>query len=978
MAEKKEAKQERYYSISKLNKWFAISSMILCVAVFGVFAQDYLREWRVFQREFRELEVEKTRQAYENAQQDLEQNQEYQTLIEDQKKASLELEGKEVLRKALQKDIDKLDSEYYSVNRRHQFAKAEYDAAKYRYEDAQDHEGLTKDIRDEFAKTQSLMKELKISAEDTKKLLDFKKEELSSFDEKINQLDKAKEALSHELDVINRMLAKIDTAHMSFGNRMADKFRDLPIVDFMNPSERIEQVVVKVDTENLNFMRVPRVDRCVTCHQGVLRKDFADADNPYKTHPNLDLFLSSGSPHPLEEFGCTSCHAGRGRGTDFVSAAHTPSSPEQAKEWEEKYGWHEFHLWEAPMHAKPHVEAGCFKCHSGETVLRGAEKLTFGLNLIERSGCYSCHTIEKYKGDPKTGPNLAKISSKTSKDWTFRWIKDPQAFRPGTWMPSFYGLSNNDDPESVQWTDQEIHAIVHYLYTESENYDMKEIPVVGHLARGEELVSSIGCFACHKGPNEDDDEDRDRQHLLSEFGPHLLGFGSKTSEKWLYHWLKDPKTYHPDTRMPNLRLTDQEAADISSYLVSLSNEEFMESSVPEINEDMMDNITHELLSLKFPAWEAEEKLKSMSLEDKLAFSGETIIRQQGCFACHNIPGFEDEKPIGVELTEEGSKSLHKFAFELSDIEHSKAAWFQTKLKHPRIFDKGKIKGPYEKSRMPKFQFSDEEIDAVVTALLGFVKTDPNLRKKPRTPKNLFVEAGQSFIRQHNCQGCHIIEGEGGAIQENIQDWLVKHQGKTEADAEALAASFSPPNLIGEGKKVQSDWLFSFLHEPTIIRPWLKVRMPTYDFNEEEINTAIKYFNFLDDEPFPFTEKIKPDLSAEEMAAGEKMYSPDYFDCFNCHIRGAKMPGGTPDRWAPNLELAKERLKAKWIIDWIKNPQKLLPGTKMPMYFDPEYFDDSGPDDILDGDEHEQIRVLRDYLLVLPKAANPSSPSDQDG
>jgi len=155
-------------------------------------------------------------------------------------------------------------------------------------------------------------------------------------------------------------------------------------------------------------------------------------------------------------------------------------------------------------------------------------------------------------------------------------------------------------------------------------------------------------------------------------------------------------------------------------------------------------------------------------------------------------------------------------------------------------------------------------------------------------------------------------------------------------------------------------------------------MPTYDFDEEEINTAIKYFNFLDDEPFPFAEKIQPELSAEEMVAGEKMYSPDYFDCFNCHIRGTQMPGGTPDRWAPNLELAKERLKAKWIIDWIKNPQKLLPGTKMPMYFDPEYFDTSGPDDILDGDEHEQIRVLRDYLLVLPKDANLSSPNDQDG
>ncbi len=47
-----------------------------------------------------------------------------------------------------------------------------------------------------------------------------------------------------------------------------------------------------------------------------------------------------------------------------------------------------------------------------------------------------------------------------------------------------------------------------------------------------------------------------------------------------------------------------------------------------------------------------------------------------------------------------------------------------------------------------------------------------------------------------------------------------------------------------------------------------------------------------------------------------------------------------------------------------DPQSLLPGTKMPNYFDPQGFDISGPDDILNGNEHEQIRVLRNYLLTL--------------
>jgi hypothetical protein len=52
------------------------------------------------------------------------------------------------------------------------------------------------------------------------------------------------------------------------------------------------------------------------------------------------------------------------------------------------------------------------------------------------------------------------------------------------------------------------------------------------------------------------------------------------------------------------------------------------------------------------------------------------------------------------------------------------------------------------------------------------------------------------------------------------------------------------------------------------------------------------------------------------------------------------------------------------MEWLKNPQDLLPGTKMPTYFDPNSFDVSGPEDILGGNELEQIRVLRNYLMTL--------------
>ena len=50
-----------------------------------------------------------------------------------------------------------------------------------------------------------------------------------------------------------------------------------------------------------------RADRCTTCHLGVAWKGFEKADHPYRTHPEAPL-----KTHPLEKFGCTSCHSGAG------------------------------------------------------------------------------------------------------------------------------------------------------------------------------------------------------------------------------------------------------------------------------------------------------------------------------------------------------------------------------------------------------------------------------------------------------------------------------------------------------------------------------------------------------------------------------------------------------------------------------------------------------------------------------------------
>ena len=210
------------------------------------------------------------------------------------------------------------------------------------------------------------------------------------------------------------------------------------------------------------------MDRCTSCHLGIANADFENAPQPFTSHPNLELFVSSYSKHSFEEYGCTSCHSGRGRGTDFISSVHTPNSIEQEKEWEEKYDWHKLHHWLQPMLPKKYTQASCFKCHDSQPFLEGGEKLALGLTLIDKSGCNNCHHIETYQSNRKGGPPLTHISEKLDKDWINKWIKNPQSFRYNTWMPHFFAQENNSSDEMLKRNDAEIYAITEYLYKDAK------------------------------------------------------------------------------------------------------------------------------------------------------------------------------------------------------------------------------------------------------------------------------------------------------------------------------------------------------------------------------------------------------------------------------------------------------------------------------------------------------------------------------
>jgi cytochrome c2 len=751
------------------------------------------------------------------------------------------------------------------------------------------------------------------------------------------------------------------------------------MLDFVAPTIKIQQVVLDQMPIDINFTKIPRADRCQTCHLAANRDGFEEEEQPFRSHPRLDLFVGSSSLHPVERFGCTPCHAGRDRAVDFVYATHTPDSPDQREAWEEKFDWKRDHHWEYPMLAESRIEASCLKCHQNVVSVPEAPKLNRGRALIERTGCFACHKMRGYEDRPKVGPPLTRIASKTNPDWMARWIKNPKAFRPSTRMPRLFGLSNHQEEGDAEREDAEMLGIVAYLTSKSTEFETPKYPGGGKPASGERLVKSVGCMGCHALDRFEADpeimlarargEAADPIPWERRHGPDLSRVGSKLKPEWLFAWVQNPHDYNPISRMPRLRLTRGEAIDITSYLMTLTDDTPPAQQVAALRPqpEARDRALMAYLTQRATPTDAEARLAQMSEHDKDVLLGERTITRYGCFGCHLIPGFETTPRIGVDLSQEGSKHPDLLFFGFQHIEHAAPAWFYQKLRSPRSFDEGKVALFYDRLRMPKFYFTEEETEAITIVLQGMTKEKMPLESVRRlSARDTAIEAGRRLIQDYNCQGCHIYEGGGGTIRESIARTYIE-EGRGEEEARSLAASFSPPIIDGEGDKVQPGWLFSFLKNPEPIRPWLAVRMPTFEFDDDQADTLVHHFAAKAGRTFPFQTFPRSTVRGAELQAAVTMFTPDYFNCWSCHQQGERKPEGPPEGWAPDLTMARQRLNPDWIERWIADPQALMPGTKMPTYYDPEDMAGSAPPDILGGDAEKQIEVLTKYVFTLGHA-----------
>ena len=937
MAEKKSVGHA--YNVDFLNVVFAACSIFLFLSVIWMVWNDYDREWKTTQRRFTQLEVEVTRQQLAAATKGVDKGK-LAKLQQELAAANRATAGNATKAGELQAKVDDVTARLARETVDYQFTKATYDVDRYAFEVRRDagysNAEESKTVADQGAGVAKLNLVLETTTGEREAL----QREVTALTGAAAAAQKAIDALSAEE---RRLKRRLDVIAPSISKTF---FRDAPMTDFLAPTIKVQQVLLPNVYDDVNFTRVPKMDRCTTCHLAIDKKGYEKYPQPFTTHPNLSAYLGSDSPHPLNKIGCTVCHDGMGQSVDFTLAAHTPRDAKQEKQWEEEHHWHRLHDWDYPMQPAGMAEASCVKCHREETYVPNANVLANAYATYERAGCYACHKTRGFEGLRKPGPSLLRIKGKLQPQWVADWIREPRAAKPATWMPQIWYNSNSSSPEDAVRNEAEIKAVTAYLYRHSEEYTPPPSPPPGDFVNGRKLVESVGCLGCHVV----NETDRSKAGPRRTFGQPLQGIGAKTTYPWVYNWVRDPKHYSPGTFMPDLRLTDREAADVAAFLTTLGVKAFG-TPVEEFDRAATDAVLLDYLKSSLGTAAAEAKLKSIAPADRQVELGQRAIARYGCFSCHDIKGFETTQSIGVELSEEASKLVTRLDFAFSDIPHTKMAWFEQKLKDPRSFDKGRVLKADEKSRMPNFHLSDQENKLLRTAIMSFQRyIQPEAALPPKGARHDYLKTGRSLVSRQNCVGCHVIEGIGGDVLSLVSD-----------------ASLGPPLLTPEGARVQPDWLYAFLRGPIPIRPWLSIRMPTFGLQDDHWNQTIGYFQAIPNQIRPFRTleaRVSPDA-----AAGKEMF--DLLQCQKCHVLGAIPKDQPTTNLAPDLRMAHERLQPEWIDQWLISPLKIVPGTRMPMFWANLPKSDFPH---LGGDAQRQVRAITDHVMSFRGGPSPKKSS----
>ena len=193
-------------------------------------------------------------------------------------------------------------------------------------------------------------------------------------------------------------------------------------------------------------------------------------------------------------------------------------------------------------------------------------------------------------------PSLAHIADKTTRDWVYAWIKDPQSYASTATMPNYH--LRDDDARDISA----------YIMAQSTPMQPALASVAAQaspdIAAGTTLYGQSFCASCHATQN------AAGMMVGGNVGPELTGIGTKAKPEWLYDWVSNPDHYDPNTMMPRYRFDAKQVVLLVGFLESKTEPDF----VANVH---LDAATPQQIEY-----------------------GERLVMENGCASCHQINGIK--------------------------------------------------------------------------------------------------------------------------------------------------------------------------------------------------------------------------------------------------------------------------------------------------------------------------------------------------
>lgn len=539
------------------------------------------------------------------------------------------------------------------------------------------------------------------------------------------------------------------------------------------------------------------------------------------------------------------------------------------------------------------------------------ENRVAGRLLLTELSCTACHAATSDDLKPKLGPRLDGTGNRLGHEWIAGFLAAPQKEKPGTTMPDVLaGFPDAGRGAAVR-------ALAAFLTSLREPFpDIKgngargvphEFWKHGDAAHGRRLYHQVGCVACHAAYEDYETVETKPsplEQLLEQLDEdELKALGLSAASRRV-------------PSVPHGNLAAKYSPQSLTHFLLDPHKTRTGGRMPNLKLGVVD-------AADIAAWLLRDgQSADASREDARVFdedvvqTGRRLFSELGCSNCHSVKGVTPAKmakPL-AELNLAGPRNC--VGAPRSGIPHFPLDSFQIETLKSALTDE------HGNASATRGSTSKQQLDAQVLKL--------------------------------NCLACHERDGKGGVGR--YRRSYFETVGHVDIGDEGRL----PPPLTGVGNKLQSSWLTRVLKGTGDVRPHMRIRMPL--FPADQVKSLPTWLTQADQESKKAASEKDVFGDVSKLAEDGRLLLDT--GCVQCHpLRGDALPGVV----GIDLEGIASRVQPQWFHDFLLNPGKLKPRTRMPTFFPNGTSQNAA---ILKGDTERQIAAMWAYLKNAGKLELP--------